>query len=253
MLIQPISLTGDVARALDPTLLSIDCGIMPDPWQAELLCSTSLRRLVLCSRQSGKSTTCALLALHHAIYIPNALVIIISPSLDQSIELFRKIADFRNKLLGAPECIEESMSRMTLANGSRIVSLPGSERTIRGYSGVTLVIFDEAAFIANDELISSVSPMLATTNGTFIALSTANAKQGWFYEKWTSTEDWERFTITATECPRISAEFLEAEKANIGLMRFNREYMCEFADPMAAVFSTDLIEAALTDDFEPFH
>ncbi len=111
----PISFVSDLSRALDPVMFAEDCGITPDPWQAQFLCSTSLRIVVLCSRQTGKSTTCALLALHHAIYLPNALVIIISPSLDQSIELFRKIAEFRNVLPGAPLCLEESMSRMTLA------------------------------------------------------------------------------------------------------------------------------------------
>ena len=42
----------------------------------------------------------------------------------------------------AGECL-----RLELANGSRVVSLPGSERTTRGYSKAALIILDEAARI----------------------------------------------------------------------------------------------------------
>ena len=63
---------------------------------------------------------------------------------------------------------------MELANGSRIISLPGSEKTVRGYSAVSLVIMDEAARVP-DELLQAVRPMLATTSGRFIALAAAGS------------------------------------------------------------------------------
>jgi len=65
-------------------------GVEPDPWQARLLDSDE-RALVLCHRQAGKSTTAAVLGLHPAIYHPGSLVLILSPSLRQSGELFRKV------------------------------------------------------------------------------------------------------------------------------------------------------------------
>ena len=53
----------DLARALDPSLIAHDCGITPDPWQAALLRERPRRSLLLCSRQSGKSTATALTAM----------------------------------------------------------------------------------------------------------------------------------------------------------------------------------------------
>jgi hypothetical protein len=39
----------------------------------------------------------------------------------------------------------ESALRLELANGARIVTLPGKEGTVRGFSDVSLLIIDEAA------------------------------------------------------------------------------------------------------------
>jgi Helicase len=180
MLEQPqISLGRDFARALDPVVLAKDCGIEPDEVQSRILASSSNRLLLNCSRQWGKSTTAALLALHTALFDSPAMIVLISPSQPQSTELFRKIHGFWSKLAGAPDAKQETLTRMELKNGSRIVSLPGSERTTRGYSAAKLVVMDEASRVP-DELLTAVRPMLATTSGKFIALSTLQASVAGF-------------------------------------------------------------------------
>ena len=81
----------DIRCALDPVAFAVDrLGFTPDPWQAETLRLTGRNTLLNCSRQSGKSTTTAIIALHTAIYRPGALVLLGSPSLRQSRELFVK-------------------------------------------------------------------------------------------------------------------------------------------------------------------
>jgi hypothetical protein len=246
-----LTIARDFARAIDPIELARDCGLEPDQVQAKLLASSARRFLLCCTRQWGKSTTTALIALHEALYSTPAMIVLVSPSQPQSTELFKKIHDYWERLPGAPEAHQESLTRMELANGSRIVSLPGSEKTTRGYSGATLVVMDEAARVP-DELLAAVRPMLATTSGRFYALSTPAGKRGWFYEAWTRGEGWERVSVNGRECPRISPEFLEEERQALGPMRFSQEYECEFIDAETSVFATELIEAALVDDFEPF-
>jgi len=140
-----MTMGSDIARALDPVLLAADVGITCDPWQAEVLRLQPRRTLLLCSRQSGKSTVSSLLALHTALYCSGALVLLVSPSLRQSGELFRTTMGFFAKLEGVPELTMESKLRAQLANGSRIISLPGSEKTTRGFSKATLIVVDEAA------------------------------------------------------------------------------------------------------------
>jgi hypothetical protein len=248
---QHVTLGRDFARALDPVLLARDCGLDPDPVQAGLLTTAARKVLVNCCRQWGKSTVTGLIALHEALYQAPAMIVLVSPSQPQSTELFKKIHGAWARLPGAPEAHQESLTRMELANGSRIVSLPGSEKTSRGYSGATLVIMDEAARVP-DELLAAVRPMLAITSGRFFALSTPAGKRGWFYEAWSGGEGWERVTVKGRECPRILPSFLAEELSALGPLRFSQEYECEFIDAETSVFASELIEQALTDDFEPF-
>ena len=93
-----VELRGDLRLALDRVSFAQALGIEPDPWQNELLRSSSDRVLLNCSRQSGKSTTSALLALHRALYYPDSLILCLAPALRQSQELFSKLAGFYRDL-----------------------------------------------------------------------------------------------------------------------------------------------------------
>ena len=63
--------------------------------------------------------------------------------------------------------VNESAAALTLANGSRVLSLPGSEATVRGYAADFLIV-DEAARVP-DELLAGIRPMLAATGGNSCA------------------------------------------------------------------------------------
>lgn len=187
-------LAHDLALALDPVLVGREAGLDPDPWQARFLRSPAPRILLNCARQSGKSTVTALLAAHTALYQPGSLVLLLSPTQRQSHELFRKALDIYRGLSTAVPIQQESALRMELANGSRIVSLPGKEETVRGFSGVRLLAVDEAARVP-DELYFSVRPMLAVSAGRLVALSTPFGTRGWWFEAWRSEEPWERYRV----------------------------------------------------------
>jgi hypothetical protein len=243
----------DLARALDPVLFATDCGVEPDPWQSEVLRLQPRRTLLLCSRQAGKSTVSALLGLWTALYQPEALVLFVSPSLRQSSELFRTTMLFYQRLAGVPALAQESALRAQFSNGSRIVSLPGSEKTTRGYSKASLIVVDEAARV-EDALMSALRPMLATSKdgGKFVMLSTPAGTRGAFYEYWSGGgEDWHRVEVPASACPRISPEFLAEELRQLGQQRFDEEYGLAWLDPDASVFPVAIVDAAFTDAVAP--
>jgi hypothetical protein len=75
--------------ATDPDQVMTLANLPPDPWQHQVLASTMAQILLLCSRQAGKSTVAAALAVPAALLQPEALVRVLSPSLRQSGELFR--------------------------------------------------------------------------------------------------------------------------------------------------------------------
>ena len=239
------------SRGLAPVELARQAGLEPDPWQRDVLCSTSSRLLLNCSRQSGKSTITSLLAIHTALYQPQALVLLLSPSLRQSQELFRKALGIYRVLERPVRPESESALRLELANGSRIVSLPGQSHTLRGFSGVCLLVIDEAARVP-DELYFTVRPMLAVSGGRLVALSTPFGTRGWWYEAWRSDEPWERYEVPATECPRISAEFLEEERRAMGEWWFEQEYGCRFLDAETQPFRREDIDRAFEEEVEPW-
>lgn len=57
-------------------------------------------------------------------------------------------------------------------------------------------------------------------------------------------------SITAHDCPRITAEFLAEERASMGDWRFRQEYMCEFVDTDEQFFSSELIDAMADNELE---
>lgn len=241
-----MSLTADLRRAVDPAELAPVVGMDPDPWQTDLLRSSSRRQLVNVCRQGGKSTTTSVLATHRAVYVPGSLVLCVSPSQRQSGELFKKITATYRKL-GRPVAAEqESATSLTLENGSRVLSLPGTEATVRGYTA-DLLLIDEASRV-EDDLYAAIRPMLAVSGGQLIAMSTPHGRRGWWAEAWhDGGPGWERTLVTADDCPRITPDFLAEELATLGRWRFEQEYLGKFVAADSAVFSADDIAAVFDD------
>lgn len=211
-----------------PAALARLIGFDPDPWQQRLLDAKG-NVLLNCSRQAGKSTGASLLVVFRALTQPNHLALLVSPSLRQSSELFRKVREFIAKVPGV-KLAEDNQSSVTFANGSRILSLPASQDTIRGFSAVNTLVEDEAAFV-DDSLNHAIRPMLAVSKGQLILMSTPNGRKGHFFEAWHGGGEWHREMVTCWEVPRISREFLEEERRVLGPL-FQQEYEGQFINAL---------------------
>src|SRR5215203_4043882 len=245
-----VSLAGDLKLALDRISFARALGLEPDPWQVDLLRSVSDRVLLNCCRQSGKSTMSGVIALHRALYHPGSLILCLAPALRQSQELFGKIASFYRDLGRPVSPVGERKLSLELENGSRIVTLPGTDKTIRGFSGVSLLVVDEASRVA-DELYFAVRPMLAVSGGALMMLSTPHGKRGIFYEEWTGGAGWDRYEVPANQCPRIPASFLEEEQDALPSWVYRQEYECSFEETEDQVFTTEMVERAVTSEVTP--
>jgi hypothetical protein len=223
----PLSTEQFLALSFDPALVLELSGMKPDQWQRDFLRSQAPRVLLNCCRQAGKSTAVAALALHTALFRPASLVLLLSRTERQSGELFRKVIRFYKELDRPVPSAAESALSLELANGSRVVSLPGNEETIRSFSGVALLVIDEAARVP-DELYKAVRPMLAVSRGRLICLSTPFGRQGFFFHAWTGDADWLRFEVPADQVSRISREYLDHELRELGSSWYNQEFLCSF-------------------------
>ena len=229
--LEAIKAAEDVLRleaAKDPVVFArYYLNITPDPWQANFLRSTHPRLCLNCSRQSGKSSTAAILALWEAIHKPRSTIVLDSPSLRQSQELMLKFAEFLDMVDKNVKLDSDTKLSVRFANGSRVLALPGSEKTIRGISAVTLLILDEAAAIP-DELYGAVRPMLAVSKGRLVLMSTPRGEQGFFYDTWAKSRGWEKIEVPWQQCPRIDPAFIEEERLERGNAWVAQEYECQF-------------------------
>lgn len=251
----------DALRA-DKVLFSERIGLIPDDWQADLLRSQAKNILINCSRQSGKSTTASTLGLHTVLYEPGTTTVVLAPSMRQSTELMRKVIT-GYRVLGKPVPSDaENRLSLELGNNARMLCLPGAEATVRGISGVDLLIVEEASRVP-DDLYKSVRPMLATRpNARIVMMSTPYGTRGFFWETWKYLKylaqqlgikvtltpfgmvvgQWAYYEIPAERCPRITPEFLAEEKRTLGQFWYDQEYGCQFLDAQSSAFKDADIE-----------
>jgi len=214
--------------------------VKPFPYQAKLL-EDDKKRIVACmGRQTGKTTTIAMKAIYFTDTNPNVTVLITSPSLRQSMIMFDRIATFvystprlRNKIVRATRTL------IHFENGSRIIALPCSENLLRGYTA-QMVICDEASFMPEEVITQVIFPMLSTTDGYAIFLSTPWGKDHFFYRAFVNPA-YSVHRVKSSECPLIKREFLEEMKANMTREAYLMEYEAEFVEALNSYFPQDLI------------
>jgi phage FluMu gp28-like protein len=220
-------------------------GFLADPVQSEILNSHTHRLILCCTRQWGKSSIAAIKALHIAAHKPGAFILFAAASLNQAAELLRCFRKFAATLGQA----KVGASAIHLPNGSRILAVPQSPATVRCYAAVDVIVIDEAAFVI-DEMYDALSPMLATSNGQLWLLSSANGTTGEFHKTWTKQSKlWQKYKVTADECPRISRQFLASEKESKGDTIYNREYMCQFTAGAGGTINPSDIRDAFRGDY----
>ena len=252
-------------------------GFSPFEWQKQILQDESKRLIINAARQSGKSTIVSSLPCHIAKYRENSLSIVLAPTEKQAGEDMEKIKGFIQSDPTYPEIKRSSDSLIKLANGSRIVVVPATEKAARGYSCPDLVLIDEASRVDNIVYTSGVKAMFTNNvNGVLVLLSTPAGKDGFFYEIWTNgSKSWKRYEvrspwnpqgtdrgmdlvpylpeeqyiqqkaqrgIIACYSPRHRRE--EEQRDNLlemGSLMYRQEYCCEFVETIDTVFSYDEI------------
>ena len=143
----------------------------------------------------------------------------------------------------------DNKASVLFPNGSRIIGLPESAAKVRGFSNVSLLMFDEASRVT-DETYRTMRPTLAASDGDLWLMSTPNGKRGFLYEEWVNGGPaWERILATGPDCSRLKQHFLEEERAK-SERYFRQEYLCEFVEREGAAFSQESIDRAFQ-DFEP--
>jgi hypothetical protein len=269
------SLLGIIKTEMSPVGYLRSLGQEPFAWQREALNPRIRRMLLMCARQAGKSTTVAGKALWKAKNYPYSLILIFSPTERQSKEVMKKI----EILMALDETVKlrnDNAYEKQLENYSRIIALPGSEKSTRGYSGPTMIIIDEAAYVL-DETYRAVRPMMTDADTELIMMTTPWGKRGFFFEAWESNRRWKKIMvrtpadirggrlvppvlseeefreemarrgISGYYSPRHKWEWIAEEFEEHGELSFRQEYLLEFIDPAGTLFPHTYVEASIKD------
>lgn len=221
------------------------------PHQVELARSPARYRVMCAGRQVGKSTLLAVLALHTAATHRNALVLLVSAGEHASRRL---LADAAELATGSPllrgSVLDESRSSLTLANGSRVLSVSASQRQIRGWP-VDLLIVDEAGFIDN-EIWRAAEPAIIARPGSRVVLSSSpwGGVDHFFRQLWTRGTTHPDQHVTAwhwpsTVSPLVDAVLLDQIRGRESADYFAREYLAEWTDEAGAYFTHDEVMGAV--------
>src|SRR5580700_1055543 len=187
----------EIAYRVDPVLWVREVlQITPTPWQEEFLrAPRGASILALTARQVGKTTTAAWGIAHAMLFRPGSLSVIACPAQRQSAEAVRRV---RECLIKAGCKLEsDNVYALELANGSRVLALPGSDDSIRGLTVDAWIVADEAARLSED-IIAALRPMRARRPQARLAmLSTAWSRTDPFWTAWTSDDPtWIRLNAT---------------------------------------------------------
>lgn len=147
--------------------------------------------VILKARQLGISWLCCAYALWICIFKPGSLVLLFSMGAREAYELARRIKVMYERL---PQWVrdqcpleQQSLHKLVWKNGSTIRSLAATKSAGRSFTA-TLVLMDEAAFMANgEELYNALKPTI-DGGGQLFVVSTANGETGFFYKLWKDAE-----------------------------------------------------------------
>lgn len=225
---------------LDPTYtFSQAYGFDPMAWQVPYL-ESSKNAVILKGRQVGASTSAGAIAIRYCRHYSNFLAAIVSPSMKQSTEVKLKAKNGLIRL--GEELVQDSQDTITLDNGSRIISLPGSPKSVRGWSAGLLII-DEAAFL-DPETFLAARATVAATGGRTIVQSTPISPFGHFYDLWMAEDDaWEKYSVSSEEVSTIEPSFLASEKAKLTEDEYAQEYLGQFASPGLGLVDPERLRA----------
>jgi hypothetical protein len=191
-------------------------------------------------RQLGLSTLVAAYALWRMIFTEDYKVLIVATTQDVAKELLSKVQLMYEKL---PVWIRETAPpenfnklELKLKNGSVINAVASSEKAVRSKS-LSLLIFDEFAFIDDAEDLWVAAQATLATGGDCVILSSANGVDNKFHEIWTSAIEGNRvgdddpfnpILLPWNVHPDRDQKWADGERSKLGERKFAQEHSVDF-------------------------
>lgn len=226
------------------------------PNQIAAMLATAFITVIAAARRTGKTTMNELLAEWTALANPGCTVVILSATQEAARRVTEAIGQrlAQNQLTrGAVE--DDFATRIRLANGSQIISLPASQRQVRGLGrGVLLVVLDEAGFMPGELWTAAHYIALdERANGARIVIcGTPWGGMDHFFRRafvagLDGDPDHASFHWTYEANPMLDRAYLERQKSRVSPMEYAAEVLGQWSDAVGALFPRALLDAATAD------
>lgn len=209
--------------------------------------ATHKLNIILKSRQMGISTLVAAYSLWLMVFYNNKEILCLSITKDTSIEIIGKVR-FGNEHLPSwlrRTVTEDNKTSMRFNTKSRIRAVSSASDSARG-AALSLLIIDEAAFIANAEQIWLSAQNTISTGGNAIILSTPNGNGNFFHKMWSDSQqgqnEFNRILLPWYLHPDRDAAWRAEQTKLLGERGAAQECDCQFSTSGNSVISLELIE-----------
>ncbi len=210
---------------------------MLHPGQARVMDDLARFKVVACGRRWGKTelgkTALLRLALQH-----QKRGWWLAPTILMASHVWRDLKQSLRKLQVAR--INETEKRIDIAGGGMIaVRSAHHPDNLRG-EGLDLAVLDEAAYMQARVWQEIVRPMLTTTRGSALFLSTPLGKN-WFYDLFcvgmdAAESEYSAFQFSTANNPLLELDEIESIRRRSPERIWRREYLAQFDDESGAVF-----------------
>lgn len=218
------------------------------PFQEKTLTQFNGNRfnVVLKSRQTGISTLCAGFALWKMIFNTDFNVLVIATKQDVAKNLVTKVRVMHELLPSWLKggSMEDNKLSLRLQNGSQIKAIASSPDAGRS-EALSLLIFDEAAFIDDIDEIWVAAQSTLSTGGACIALSTPNGVGNWFHQTWLgaeeSTNPFNTIRLHWSVHPERDQKWRDEQEKLLGAKKAAQECDCDFVSSGETVIEPELL------------
>ena len=222
------------------------------PHQAEVAKSKKFITVIAKARRTGGTTLAETIAIFTAFSNRDCKVLILSATQDAARRLTESIAATLNRFAETRGAVvDDFATRVRLRNGSQIISLPASQRQVRGYGeGVLLVILDEASFMPSELWRAAHYTALDERgNGSRIVMlgTPFGGRDHFFRQAFLAGQDGDpdhaSFHWTYEANPNLDRRYLERMRDRVSPAEYAAEVLGEWSDAAGQFFSDELIEA----------
>ena len=226
------------------------------PHQLEAARSGAFITTVAAARRTGKTVLAEAMAMHVAFSNRGSRVLILSATQDAARRLTESIgATLDGNGLTRGAVVDAFATRVRLTNGSEIVSLPASQRQVRGYGeNVLLTVLDESGFMPSELWTAAQYVVLdERANGSrLLLLGTPWGGAEHFFRRsfeagQSGDQDHASFQWTYLANPRLDAVYLERQRGRVSPAEYAAEVLGEWSDAAGSLFPRELLERQTAD------